>query len=523
MNYKVLITTSGLGSRLGDFTRYTNKSLIRIKDKPIISYIIDQYPKSTEFIVTLGYFGDQVKQFLKIAYPDRKFNFVEVDKFEGPGSSLLYSMLKAKKLLNSPFIFHAADTLVTEKIPLPKENWVGGHNGEDSSQYASFDTVAGRVERMYEKGMIGPDYLHIGLVGINDHEYFWRTAEKIYKTRPNKQSLSDVHVITQLVKKGLDIQVIEFKDWLDTGNVTGLLKAIRRYEDVSRGLDKVGEATFFLSGKVIKFFYNEKILSERISRTKFLKKFIPDIEEKSKNFMAYKFIEGETLSSILGPSELRKLLDWLEKDFWKKKQTIGNSKFKDICRDFYKNKTEERIASFFKQHALDDKEEIINELITPSIKEILKKIDFDYLANGLQSTFHGDLVLENIIKSKKNKYVLLDWRQNFGGELEVGDRYYDLAKLNHNMVVNHDIVDKNLLKIEIGRDKINYDIMRKETLVESQNFYLKFLEELGYDVRKVKLLTSLIWLNMAPLHQHPFNLFLFYFGKYNLWKTLNEK
>jgi NDP-sugar pyrophosphorylase family protein len=39
--YKVLITTSGLGSRLGSLTNYTNKSLIRVADKPAISYIID--------------------------------------------------------------------------------------------------------------------------------------------------------------------------------------------------------------------------------------------------------------------------------------------------------------------------------------------------------------------------------------------------------------------------------------------------------------------------------------------------
>jgi len=38
--YKVLITTSGLGSRLGELTNYTNKSLIRIANKPAISYIV---------------------------------------------------------------------------------------------------------------------------------------------------------------------------------------------------------------------------------------------------------------------------------------------------------------------------------------------------------------------------------------------------------------------------------------------------------------------------------------------------
>ena len=36
------------------------------------------------------------------------------------------------------------------------------------------------------------------------------------------------------------------------------------------------------------------------------------------------------------------------------------------------------------------------------------------------------------------------------------------------------------------------------------------------------ILTSIIWLNMAPLHEYPFNNFLFNFGKYNLHKNLNN-
>ena len=43
----------------------------------------------------------------------------------------------------------------------------------------------------------------------------------------------------------------------------------------------------------------------------------------------------------------------------------------------------------------------------------------------------------------------------------------------------------------------------------------------GYDLKKVEILTSIIWLNMAPLHEYPFNNFLFNFGKYNLYKNLN--
>ena len=47
-----------------------------------------------------------------------------------------------------------------------------------------------------------------------------------------------------------------------------------------------------------------------------------------------------------------------------------------------------------------------------------------------------------------------------------------------------------------------------------------FIEKKGYDLKKVKVLTSLVWLNMAPLHEPRMGRFLFYLGKINLYKSL---
>ena len=86
---KVLITASGLGSRLGNLTKFTNKGLVRIGKKPALSYIIESYPSDVEFVVTLGHYGDQVEQFLNLAYPDKKITYVPVKNYDGEGSSLL--------------------------------------------------------------------------------------------------------------------------------------------------------------------------------------------------------------------------------------------------------------------------------------------------------------------------------------------------------------------------------------------------------------------------------------------------
>ena len=74
-----------------------------------------------------------------------------------------------------------------------------------------------------------------------------------------------------------------------------------------------------------------------------------------------------------------------------------------------------------------------------------------------------------------NKFILLDWRQDFGGSLESGDMYYDISKLNHNTVINHDIVNRGLFEIHNTKEGIICDILRSNRLVECQESLLKTL------------------------------------------------
>ncbi len=212
MGYKVLVTTSGLGSRLGDITKYTNKSLVKVGNKPAISYIIEGYPKNTHFVITVGYFADHVRDFLTITYPKHTFTFIEVDKFQGPGSSLGYSMLCAKKALQEPFIFHACDTIIEERVPSPTYNWIAGVKGEGSSLYRSFNVLGDRVEKMFPKGVINPDFIHVGLVGIKDYKKFFFHLEQMYKKNPNNQELSDVAIIEEMLRSGVEFKYKELKD-----------------------------------------------------------------------------------------------------------------------------------------------------------------------------------------------------------------------------------------------------------------------------------------------------------------------
>ena len=506
--YKVLLTTSGIGSRLGTLTNFTNKSLVRISDKPAISHIIEYYPKNIPFVVTIGHFGSYVRQFLKLAYPDRDFTFVDIDKFEGPGSSLGYSILQAKNELQCPFIFHASDTILTKNdIPIGVDsNWCVGSHQDDSSQYSTFIVSNGDIDDINEKGAIHYDYCYIGMCGIKDYKLFWTELENI----PNTQSLTDIHIIKNMLLN-VPFKFYETMGWFDTGNTSKLKKVQEFFKSGINILDKSDESIYFFKDFVIKFFANTTINKNRIKRASILKGLVPEIIGTDSNFYKYKKAEGKLFATSANVKSFTYFLDWVKDNLWKEKESDNFSK---SCLDFYIHKTESRLNLYL--NGVPDVSETINGELIPPIQDLISQIDIDWLCDGVPVQFHGDFILDNVIETK-NGFSLIDWRQDFANDLEVGDIYYDLAKLNHNLTVNHSIIDKKLY----NSSPDNCYILCNSTLLRCKEVLHNFIKENGYNLKKVEILTSIIWLNMAPLHEYPFNNFLFNFGKYNLYKTLN--
>ena len=521
--YKVLITTSGVGSRLGELTQYTNKGLVRIGKKPAISYIVENYPKDITIVVTLGYYGDQVKDFLELAYPDRLFEFVKIENYDGPGSSLVYSILQSEKNLQCPFIYHACDTLVFQPVPTPHCNWVGGFKKKDgASNFRTIVKTGDTFLKFNEKGVTGCDDIYIGLSGIKDYESFWENAWKVYKDSPLEKQLSDCHVINNMsssINKRSDFTCKDFETWMDIGNIDGLTTARAVIDDKFDILDKVDESIFIYDDYVIKFFYDKQIIKKRVLRGKYLGLSCPKIIDQRDNFYKYEYVKGDVFSKRITLSRFSQLLEWAREFLWKRMDFKGD--FSKVCYDFYIDKTVSRICKYFKETGQSaDTVQKINGLIIPPIGDLMSRVDLNWLCASDPCTIHGDFILENIMYTEDG-FKLIDWRQDFGGVLECGDIYYDLAKLNHNLIFSHDIIYRDLFYVkEKSLTEIECDILRSNLLCECQNILFDFIEKNGYDLKKVKILTPIIWLNMAPLHSYPINRFLFYFGKYTLNKEL---
>ena len=291
-------------------------------------------------------------------------------------------------------------------------------------------------------------------------------------------------------------------------------------------LEKEEEAIWFQQDKVIKFSIDKDFIKNRVARSSSLGKYIPSIITSSENMFAYKKIEGDVFSKLPSEKNLKFFLNWIE-EFWQKKE-LNRDQEKDFfstCNVFYKEKTYKRVKLFFTELERFDVEENINGIQTPKIFDLLDMVDWKLLSKGIPVRFHGDLHFENILinKNSDQPFTLLDWRQDFGGNMEYGDIYYDLAKLNHGFIISHKIIDEELFNVETNLDHIRYDFHRTQNLINCEEYFKDWVVNKGFNYSKVELLTSLIFLNIAVLHHYPYNKLLFYLGKSMLYKYLRPE
>ena len=515
---KVLITCSGLGSRLGEITNFTNKSLVRIGSKPAISHIIDSYPENTQFVITTGHYSSHVRQYIQIAHADANVTFVEVEKYEGQGSSLAHSMLCASDHLQSPFLFHACDTVLVscEDNKIPEENCIWISSQKDVSHYRTVATRGSFVEIIKEKGEAGDAY--IGKSYIKDFKSFWNSLSFLL-ANSGDSNLSDCHAMNSMIKQGLKFQYIKSNGWLDIGNIDGLRRAKESMKEDINVLDKPEESIFFIKDSVIKFFHDREIVSSRLKRVEHLSESCPSIDYSSENFYRYKKVEGEILSrhENFNDEMMENLLNWANQRLWSKRGHVDHIM---LYREFYLEKTKSRIEKYLKQRNLLDCETVVNGL---RIRPVHSLVDaaYDYISqDSHMSLFHGDFILENVILDSDKNFSLIDWRQDFAGSISFGDAYYDLSKMNHNLIVNHDIVNGGNFQIEETGKETKIDILCSKRFIDAQKILHSFCNKNGFDLRKVELITAIIWINMSPLHDRKLGDFLYILGRHSLQKLL---
>jgi len=489
----VLILAAGLGTRLGDLTKYTNKALIPIAGRAAISYIIDQFPLEYDLVIATGYKADIVEEYCKTVYPNRNITFVYVPEYEtnGPG----HSALACKKYLQRPFYFTTADCIVNRnKIPKLDGTWLAVNEKYNSDEYSTVNTKGDKVTAFKNKSKNGYLYAFCGLASITDYETFWQQLETNY----------DGEIVSAFYtpEKYKDLQVRHI-NWIDTGNPESLhhTKIVLGDNNLSLHKDN-GEIIYREKNRFLKFIPREDVVKNKGVRAKILTEYIPPNVITGKHFLSYDWIGGDTLYEIDDVRIFDKFLTHFTQVSIP--STVLNRE--DIV-DFYKNKTESRLNTFknkFGAHYTSNRLSI-NGTAYKTFDSLFESIDFSkFPVEFGYSNFHGDLQFDNIIYNGTS-FHYIDWRDTFGRRTDVGDLYYDLAKLYGGLLIPYnkmkDIRHVTFTEKEQG---IEYSYNISNELTKFKDHYEDWIIDSGYDLSHVKLITALIFASMSPLHEEVF-------------------
>lgn len=520
---KVFIPTAGVGSRLGELTKYFNKAMIPIGEKPVISLIVEIYPLDTEFVIALGYQGDYIKQFLKLAYPEKNFDFVKINKYKGSDSGLGYTLKQCRKFFDQPFFFHANDTIIDNKFinnDFSNSTLLLKKGSSNPKIYRTASITQGKkIKKIFDKTEkeLKKVYDYVGVAYIKDYQKFNRFLDKI------DVQIGESDFFMKNPQVDLDAYFVDY--WYDIGNIDQLRLAQKKLGKLLN-LDKPNEAVYFINSRVVKFSTDKKFIKNRVKRANLLEGVVPKIVDSADNFYVYNYVPGELLAKeINASSDLKRFLLWAQNSIWKRIELKPKeqSEFENCCFNFYYEKTLDRLNLFYDRYNFKEKNQTINKVKVPSLNKLINEIEWSSIKQGASVLFHGDLHFENILKTD-SAFTLLDWRQSFDGQVKYGDIYYDLAKLLHGFMVNHQIIKDDNYWIKLNKDKslVEYDFYRKNDLLECEKILKEFVGVNGYDWDRVLILTALIFLNIAGLHHSPYAHFLYHLGKSMLFKKLEE-
>jgi len=155
MNLMFSILAAGRGTRMGNLTKTTNKTLLIYKNKPIISHIVESLSKYTNKIkIVVGYKKNQVIEHLILNFPDIEFEFIEQDGQIGTSGAieLLEDESDYHFVTMGDMIFHQndLDNFIENFLKNPG-NYIMSKEVADPKKYGVFELEGNKIINLEEK------------------------------------------------------------------------------------------------------------------------------------------------------------------------------------------------------------------------------------------------------------------------------------------------------------------------------------------------------------------------------------
>lgn len=492
-----VVVAAGRGSRLGRVGDELHKALVPLAGRAVLSRQFDLAPTGARIVVVTGYRADQLRDYVKLAHPKLDVEFVHDENWgNGPGASLLAAQEQIDA--DDDLIWTACDTLweSDDTLWVTDNSWIGVAPipaGTPAARWCRVvPTVDGDfVQRIDDKTPdVDPRSLAsvaCGYVVADDLELFWNGLQDAEHRSGEVQFSSGLENVLN-VGRPLELRHIR---WLDVGDEQAYRSArasFGAYDPV-----KPGQATYVLpdTGRVVKFNADATRIARRAWRGRSLDYLVPrPVETRSAletdTLLGFEYIAGPTAYDLLtgSPRDVSltlELVDYWVEQLWPTRNdvVVEPPNWYDTVMKFYRDKTFARVMALPR-----DLQSIALDVVT--------RVDWHQLIEGsVPGKFHGDFTFANVVRSEADgTWYFIDWREDFGDEVEYGDLRYDLGKL-------------------IGGCQFHWqnatygDFRGWEYGYHQATAILIKAREIGLNTRDVERIGALTLINSAPLHAAP--------------------
>jgi glucose-1-phosphate thymidylyltransferase len=239
---QVVIPLAGKGTRLRPHTHVTPKPLLRVGDRPVMSYILDEIQElgAQEAVFITGHLKEKVEEYVRTEYPSFDAHFVEQPVQNGTAGAVQL----AQPFIHEDLLILFVDTLfdadlsLIQRLPADAAGIIWVKEVED---YQRFGVVVsdenGYMQHIIEKPTEPVSKrANIGLYYIRDWQLLFEGIQHVMAagTGPSGEYyLTDA--FQYMIDRGAKLLTVDVEGWYDAGKPETLLETNHHLLSTTRG------------------------------------------------------------------------------------------------------------------------------------------------------------------------------------------------------------------------------------------------------------------------------------------------
>lgn len=229
---QAIIPLAGKGTRVRPHTHTRPKPLLRVANRPVLSYVLEQLrPIGVDEIIAItGHLADQIEAFMAEEFPDLPVRYVEQEEQRGTADAIGL----AEPHVHGPVLIVFVDTLFEADFGLIERR--PGDAGiiwakvvEDYQRFGVVVTDAeGYMTRIVEKPQEPISRLaNIGVYYIRDHELMFEGIRHVLDSEAHLGEYFLTDAFQYMIDHGARLYTAEVGGWFDCGKPETVLETNR--------------------------------------------------------------------------------------------------------------------------------------------------------------------------------------------------------------------------------------------------------------------------------------------------------